>query len=197
MKPGKYSIKFFSALLITALLFACGNDGGDSADSKEVEQVIACIVFPLYCFVPVSKAGEPGSGLNPEQVLPPDDEIGLIGNATDTGGNVYSAGYTIDSRTPGDTGGMDAIVLKRDPDRNLQWFKRFGSADRERGVDVSVNPDGSVLVSIVKVRMVEGDAPGEEQQRYRLQLSENGEVLGAWHVMTPEGPQSVPGGMHP
>jgi len=185
MKPRKNIYKVLSILLIAMLPSACG---GGSDDSKQMEQTLACLIFPLYCFIPISKAEEPGSGLYLEQLLPSDDEIGMISNVTDFRGNVYSAGYTIGSfGAPGDTGGMDAIVLKHDPGGNLVWFKRFGSSDRESGVDVSVNTDGSVLVTIVKLRIVEGDASRAERELYRLQLSNNGEVLDAWQVMTPEG----------
>jgi hypothetical protein len=189
MRSSTVHFKAFNIFLILSLLAACGGSGGSSDDdTQEVEQLLACLLFPLYCVYPVSKADGPEPMLYPDPAVFSEDAVGVVSAAQDDQGNVYSAGHVPGSPdAAGANSGQDAVVLKHGPSWNLLWTRRFGSADNESAEQVMVNNDGSVLVTIVKLRSMEGDAGGTAWDTYRIHLSGNGETLDAWQVTEPEG----------
>ena len=179
MAPKTNAFKAISTCLIISLLLvgSCGGGGG-GPDAAEVEQLLICIVFPLFCLLPAASLDASGHVLNGDLSAPTTDAIGLVSSASDSRGNLYSAGYTISSQHASlDDGARDAVVLKHDPDQNLLWSRRFGSSDSESAEKVSVNSDGSVLVTIVKLRPVQSDVHPTERKFYRLHLSDDGKVL--------------------
>jgi len=76
-----------------------------------------------------------------------------IACATDTWGNVYTAGYfngtpaTFGSTTLTNAGSDDVFILKYDNSGNLIWAKSFGGAQSERPASIAADPSGNILIT--------------------------------------------------
>lgn len=68
--------------------------------------------------------------------------------ATDSGGNVYIAGYTggsLDGQPH--VGGVDAFVTKYDTDGNKQWTRTIGTRGLDQAMGVAVDAQGNVYTA--------------------------------------------------
>lgn len=149
MRSSTVHFKVFSIFLILSLLAACGGSGGSSDDdAQEVKQLFACLLFPLYCVYPVSKADGPEPAHNPEPAVFSEDALGGVSEAQDEQGNRYITGSTSGSLNGGlHAGGMDAYVVKYDPSGTMLWSRQFGTDGNDIGFAVATDVDGGVIVA--------------------------------------------------
>jgi hypothetical protein len=69
------------------------------------------------------------------------------GVSADGLGNVYVSGYTSDGVALPDVGHLDAYVAKYDGEGTLEWYRKFGTNDDDRGYSVSADMLGNVYVA--------------------------------------------------
>lgn len=80
-------------------------------------------------------------------------QLGTAGRDQSTGvsvdglGNIYISGYTDGSLEGLNSGEYDAFLSKYDPDGTLLWTRQLGTAESDRGLDVSVDGLGNVFLS--------------------------------------------------
>lgn len=179
MKTYSLHIKVLSITLCAALLTGgCGGSGSeDGSASNEVDTLLCWIIFPLCLF---QKAAEPEPGQN---YLKAADLIAVIGTSQDTQRNGYAAGYA----SSGADGDLDAVVQKLDPDGNLLWTRRFGSPDNEYAEHVAMNDDGTLALTVIKMRTIQGEAGPVVHETYHIRLNGSGEVLNAWQGVNKAG----------
>jgi hypothetical protein len=70
-----------------------------------------------------------------------------FGVATDSGGNVFTAGTTLGALKGSNRGGFDAWVAKYSPNGKLWWLRQEGTRRSDYASDVATDSNGHVLVT--------------------------------------------------
>ncbi len=84
----------------------------------------------------------------------------VLGVATDGGGNVYTAGFTVGALVGENAGSADAFVRSYDGDGGLRWTRQFGTSGAEEAYDVATDAEGNVYAVGYTVGALEGANAG-------------------------------------